>query len=416
MNNQKGFDSWIPIFRGGKQTDSNGVEHDGDALIDKAIAKFNAAVHEPPACIGHPKDDAPAYGWVKGLKKGADKLGNLLLAKFGQVEPAFGTMVKDGRIKKRSAAFYPDGTLRHVAFLGAMPPAVKGLPDVAFGDGEAASFDFSESFAWSSIADVFRRMREWLIEKYDQDTADRIVPDWKIDDLRSAADASTGSVAADAIQPSNYNEKEDTENMNFKEKMKTFLKSIGFDVSKIPDEAIPGEAPVLAGQQFTEADLEKIKKEAEAKGKKEAQAQFAEQQKQSRLATLKTEIASFCESLVTAGKITPATVKFGLPEILFSLAETDNQIEFGEKKEKATAFDRMKAMLESATPLVNFNEVATRDKDAGGGTGTAGAKLETLTRAKMAANKDLSYSAAFAEAQKENPALAQEYVQEIQGT
>ncbi|MGB5218563.1 MAG: hypothetical protein WBN66_09720 [Smithella sp.] len=105
--NFKGFDDYIPIFRGGKQTDSNGVVHDGDALIDKAIAKFNAAVHEPPACIGHPKDDAPAYGWVKSLKKVADKTGNLLLAKFGQVEPAFSAMVQEGRIKKRSAAFYP---------------------------------------------------------------------------------------------------------------------------------------------------------------------------------------------------------------------------------------------------------------------------------------------------------------------
>jgi hypothetical protein len=97
------------------------------------------------------------------------------------------------------------------------------------------------------------------------------------------------------------------------------------------------------------------------------------------------------------------------------MAELDNQIEFGEKKEKFTAFDRMKALLESATPLVNFNEVATRDKDTGGGAGTAGAKLEKLTRDKITANKDLSYGAAFAEVQRENPDLAKEYQEEIQG-
>jgi len=364
--NFKGFDDYIPIFRGGKQIASNGKEYDGDALIERALANFNAAKHEPPVVIGHPKDDtAPSYGWVESLKK----QGDLLMAKFKQVQPDFADMVKAGLFKKRSASFYPDGTLRHIGFLGATPPAVKGLPDVAFTEGEDSCFEFSESFAWSSIADVFRNLREWLIEKFDQETADRLVPDWKIDDIRSAANS-----PSEVVQPNNYKEKE-VSNMNFKEKLKAFLGTIGFDVSKIPDEAIPGEAPAATGQQFSEADIEKIRTDAERKGKEAAERNFAEQQKQTRLATIKTEIAAFCESLIKAGKITPATVAFGLPEILFSMAELDNQIEFGEKKEKFTAFDRMKAMLESATPLINFKEVATRDKDAGAGTGTAGAKL-----------------------------------------
>src|SRR5512145_2502964 len=114
MSNQKGFDGWIPIFRGGKQIDSNGVEHDGDALIDQALTNFNAAEHEPPVVIGHPKENAPAYGWVQGLKK----QGNLLYAKFKQIQPEFAQMVEKGLFKKRSAAFYPDGSLRHVGFLG----------------------------------------------------------------------------------------------------------------------------------------------------------------------------------------------------------------------------------------------------------------------------------------------------------
>ena len=96
----KGFDDWIPIFRGGKQIDSQGREHDGNALIDKALATFNAAKHEPPVVIGHPVENAPAYGWVEGLTK----QGNLLLAKFKQVQPEFAGMVKRGLFKKRSAA------------------------------------------------------------------------------------------------------------------------------------------------------------------------------------------------------------------------------------------------------------------------------------------------------------------------
>lgn len=205
--------------------------------------------------------------------------------------------------------------------------------------------------------------------------------------------------------------------MNFKEKLKAFLSSIGFDVSKIPDEAIPGEAPAATGReaiQYSEADLEKIRTDAEAKGKQAAQAEFAEQQRQTRLSTISGEIAAFCESLIKAGKITPATVAFGLPQILFSLAGADNQIEFGETKEKATPYERMKALLESATPLVHFGEVATRDKDAGGA-GSPGQKLEILTRTKMTEKKDLTYAAAFAEVQKENPDLTHEYQAEFQG-
>ncbi len=406
MTEPKGFDAWIPIFRGGQQTAGNGKEYDGDALIDTAIAKFSAAKHEPPAVIGHPKEDAPAYGWVAELKKGADNLGNLLLAKFKQVQPEFAQGVKDGRYKKRSAAFYPDGTLRHVGFLGAMPPAVKGLPDVAFAEAAEASFEFSEPWAWNSLADVFRRLREWLIEKEGQDTADRIVPDWKIEDLRSAANP-----PIDEEQPHLYNEKEDT-NMNLKEKVAALFAEI---IALLPG-AAQTPAPAQAGiQTFSEADLEKIRTDAEAKGKQAAAAEFAEQKRQTYLSTIKTDIATFCESLVKAGKITPATVSFGLPEILFSLAESDDQIEFGEAKEKATAFDRLKAMLESATPLVTFSEVATRSKGAGGATGNAGEKLDQLTKAKMQEQKSLTYSAAFAEVQKENMALAEEYITEIQG-
>ncbi len=131
---------WIPIFKGGKQTDSAGREHDGNTLIDKAVSTFNAKEHEPPAVIGHPHDNAPAWGWVQGLKREGD----LLLAQFKDLVPEFKDMVNKGMFKKRSASFYPDGRLRHVGFLGAMPPAVKGLPDAAFKEGDGMCFDFVE--------------------------------------------------------------------------------------------------------------------------------------------------------------------------------------------------------------------------------------------------------------------------------
>ena len=134
-----GFDDWIEIFRGGKQTDASGRVYDGDELIDKAVASFRPAEHEPPVVIGHPETDAPAYGWVEALKKGFKNGAAILLAKFKNVAPSFEEIVKQGLYKKRSAAFYANGSLRHVGFLGAVPPGVKGLTDVQFEHGGAGS-------------------------------------------------------------------------------------------------------------------------------------------------------------------------------------------------------------------------------------------------------------------------------------
>ena len=290
-----------------------------------------------------------------------------------------------------------------------MPPAVKGLPDLAFvefAEGDATSFEFSDYqtvWAWESIARMFGRMRDYLIEKEGSEKADQVISSYNIEEITAAvakekAEVTEGNKDNSLTQ---YKEKEDG-NMTFKEKIAAIFGEV---VAKIPDETPAG--------QFSEADLAKVRTEAEAKGKQIATAEFAEQQRQTRLAGRKAEIAAFCETLVAAGKITPATVRFGLPEILFSMVESDNQIEFGETKEKSTTFDRMKALLESATPLVTFGEVASRTKDAGG-QGTAGDKIEALIVAKIKDKKELSYSAAFAEVQQENPDLSKAYMAEVQ--
>ena len=142
MMDFKGFEDWVPIFKGGNQIDSRGHEHDGDELINKAITSFDPSSHEPPVVIGHPKNNSPTFGWVKDLKC----IGNLLCAKFRDIVPEFENAVKIGLFKKRSASFFPDGRLRHVGFLGGMPPAVKGLADLKFNEeeGNIMSFDFDE--------------------------------------------------------------------------------------------------------------------------------------------------------------------------------------------------------------------------------------------------------------------------------
>lgn len=365
----KGFEDWIPIFRGGRQVDASGREHDGDALIEKAVAGFDTAKHEPPIVIGHPADNAPAFGWVEGLKR----QGDLLLARFRQVQPEFEDLVRRGLFKKRSAAFYNDGTLRHVGFLGAMPPAVKGLADVAFAEGETASFEFGE-------------------------------------DIRAAPAETDPSTKNATHSEPRKEEKSMNQFKEFIQKLKDLLSGIEGQVADPP-----------AGKTFSEADIEAARKqaaeEAAQKEREKVTAEFAERERTARENARRAEISSWCDSMIKAGKMTPAWLKFGVPDMMLAFAGMEGEIEFGEGdgKAKATLYDRFKAFIETEIPkVVEFKEIATRDKDTGG-KGTAGAQLETLVARKMEADKNLTYSAAFAEVQRENPDLAREYHQEIGG-
>ena len=153
---------WIEIFKGGSQVDSSGKTHNGDELIEKAISSFNTEEHEPPVVIGHPKENAPAYGWVSGLKKEMKNGMAVLLAKFKDVIPEFEEMVKKGMFKKRSASFYPDGKLRHVGFLGAVPPAVKGLAEIGFSEDDLIVFEYIEKEKNMEFKDV----TGWFMEAF----------------------------------------------------------------------------------------------------------------------------------------------------------------------------------------------------------------------------------------------------------
>lgn len=131
----------IAVFRAGNHTDMSGnVKEWTESDLDKIISQYDPAKHEAPAVIGHPQHNTPAWGWVTGL----NREGDTLYAEFGQLDPAFVDLLKAGRFKKRSISLYPDLSLKHVGFLGASPPAVKGLPDFAFLAGEETTIEFTE--------------------------------------------------------------------------------------------------------------------------------------------------------------------------------------------------------------------------------------------------------------------------------
>jgi len=186
----------IDIFRAGTQTDMHGRQVTIDRTELAAIAaSYDPAKHEAPLVVGHPKLDAPAYGWVKGLRVEGD----ILVADTHQVDPAFAASVNEGKYKKKSASFLLPASptnpapgsyyLNHVGFLGATAPAVKGLRDAQFAADAEQLVEFASDRRWGfrEIAKVFGRLRDWLIERDGAEAAEQVIPAWQIESLIEAA-------------------------------------------------------------------------------------------------------------------------------------------------------------------------------------------------------------------------------------
>jgi hypothetical protein len=145
----------IRLARIGTFTSNEGVAVSfSEAMFAAMAAAYDRESDPAPLVIGHPALDDPAYGWVDSLVVENGEL----VARPANVEPAFAEAVRKKQYAKVSARFYPPehaanpkpGTwyLKHIGFLGAHAPGIKGLGTVQFADGAddgAATFDFSES-------------------------------------------------------------------------------------------------------------------------------------------------------------------------------------------------------------------------------------------------------------------------------
>jgi len=140
FNNQ-----WIEIFKVGEYGGKGTYDQ---AKLDEIVRNFDPAnwqpvLTPPTAQIGH-ADMAPALGVVSAVRRDGDRL----LAQFEKVHPQLEESVRDGRFPNRSVGLYNSNkqglVLRHVAFLGAMPPEVKGMAPVKFSDGDFVVIEFKE--------------------------------------------------------------------------------------------------------------------------------------------------------------------------------------------------------------------------------------------------------------------------------
>ncbi|QST27730.1 peptidase [Escherichia albertii] len=316
----------LHIFKSGTHTDMRGrtikfSESDLQACADA----YDPALHEAPLVIGHPRHDAPSWGWVKSLSPSGDDL----QAETHQVDAQFAELVSKGRYKKISASFYQPDTpnnpvpgvyyLRHVGFLGAQPPAVKGLKPIEFSEQEEGVVEFAD-WGLSTSAGMFARLRDFLISKFSLDEADNVLPSWQIDALRDEA-------------------------------QRTEVKTT--------DPAFSEPQPDPKEKSVTEEEI-KAMCEENARLKTDA-ADRAKADIKRRADELHATNVSFAEELVTGGRLTPAA-KGVVVALLDEVNKGDAPVEFAEgdvKKPLATAF---KELLTGAAPVLDFGEVASKDR------------------------------------------------------
>lgn len=124
---------WVDIARVGNWRSMNGANTQfTESNIDGLIANYDESERRIPLVFGHPKTEHPAYGWVSALRR----VNEVLQAKFRQVHDDVVKLVEDGHFKNISISMSKDFELRHVGLLGAAQPAIPGLKEVSFANGD----------------------------------------------------------------------------------------------------------------------------------------------------------------------------------------------------------------------------------------------------------------------------------------
>lgn len=467
---------WDEVFITGTHTDAAGNTRQWtEKDLDKIVEMSNASEHEAPIVIGHPKTNDPAFGWVEKIKR----VGNKLFAKYKDIVPEFKEWVNNKIYKKKSIALYNDMSLRHVGYLGAQPPAIKGLSDLSFGDEKNITvIEFAEE-------SPDKKARNERSEKYsigvkegghvtkpseydglsDNQFADPVNYRYPIDKehIKAAlsywgmpenreqySEAEVKVVTRRMLDAAKNNDIEiDEDKWKFIETDKIKFQSIRRLFSGLRDLLIEKFGVETVDQTVNKYDLEYITKddnhftepskkenrmsdevkdlkqriEDMEKQHKELQTKFSEEETKRKAAEnkltnsesekRKAENTAFAEELIKDGVLKP-----GKKETVLQFMESlhgAGEYEFAEGVKKP-AVQAFKEFLKDELPKkIEFGEKATKDGAPQNTAGKAAKQLDDLTKKKMADRKDLTYSAAFAEVQDENPQLTMEYMGEIGG-
>ena len=237
-------------------------------------------------------------------------------------------------------------TLRHVGFLGGMPPAVKGLADYAFSDAnEPICFEFMDwqtADGLNSVGRLFRKIKDWIISQSGVESADAIIPEYEIDMLKEKrATPEPEQVSAPAFSEGG--------NMPEVEDLKAEIAKLTQQVQEFSEKVTALETE--NGQLKTEAANQK----AEA---------------------VKNELNSFCDGLIKEGKMRPADKEMFVEQLIIANDASQRQFAEGEK----TPVQKLRDTLASMPKVVEFGEMKDPEN-----------KGDVPTDAKSVAQRALQY-------------------------
>lgn len=333
--------AWVEVFKTGTHTSGNGIvkTYTEDDLTSIANTYNLQKVHEAPLVLGHPSTDDPAYGWTKELKTA----GNKLMAYVDQVSEKIVEAVKSGEYKKVSIALYPDGLLRHIGLLGAVPPAVKGLSPVQFAEG----LEFEE-YIWVTdegrmpiVARVFSGLRDFIIDKFDLATADTIIDKGDLETLQRPADSTmiTLDDQQKIVPKENILQSPPGAITNYSEQEEKDMEELRAQIKDLTEKL------AIQSVQFSEVQ-DNVKQLTEIVA---SQAKATEDKsKNSALDAAKEAFSAFCETLAKEGKILPAE-KDSIVDEYADLLVAEGSLTFAEGSVKPS--EKMKVRL-SARPVV----------------------------------------------------------------
>jgi len=348
----------IQIFKPGKRTAMSGVTLDfSEADLAASAAAYDPAKHEAPLVIGHPKADKPRFGGVGSLSY-AD---GVLNAGPKDVIVEFAEWVNKKMFNQVSASFYmPDSPhnpvpgvyyLRHVGFLGAQPPAVKGMNEhgISFSDAEEGVIEFAE---WDDVdnASLWRSLREWIITKFGLEEADKVVPGYTVKNLEQSA----------------------------QDELNESMKEAQAESAVAPAPAFAEPQP--KGEPMSDADKARLAAlEAENAALRAKEVAFAEAEIKRKADARHTEHVAFAEGLIQQGKLLPTHKDVTVATLDF-MAGQEAVVEFGEGDAKQPLLDAHKAYLSAQPKQVEFGEITGSDKgdalDVGDATAVAAKAVE----------------------------------------
>jgi len=330
----------LQVFRAGRHQAMDGRTLSFSEIDLAATARaYNPALHEAPLVVGHPSVDGPAYGWVSGLSAA----GGALEASHRDVDPAFAEIVNARRFSKISASFYaPDAPgnpvpgvyyLKHVGFLGAQPPAVKGLRTPSFAADQTGVVEFAE---WDDVtnASLWRGLRDWFIGKFGQAEADQVIPGHQVQSLEQAA----------------------------RDELNASIDQV--------DESTTPAAPAFAQPNqgtTTVTEAERLAIEAENKRLREQIAAANAREAEARNAATHAENVSFAEGLVTSGRLPVASkgVLIAALDVLSKVETSGVVVQFSENGVSVPLVPAFRDALANLPAAVEFGEVATGARAAG---------------------------------------------------